>query len=59
MLVESIGYSLGAAGGKVLFEAKGAVAFLPLDLELNPESKISVEVSNELVETVIFVQVLP
>jgi hypothetical protein len=59
MLVESIGYSLGAAGGKVLFKAKGAVAFLPLDLELNPESKISVEVSNELVETVIFVQVLP
>jgi hypothetical protein len=59
MLVESIGYPLGAAGGKVLFEAKVAVAFVPLDLELNPKRKISVEVSNELVEAVIFVQILP
>jgi hypothetical protein len=59
MLIESIGYPLGAAGGKMLLESKGAVAFVPLDLELHPESKISVKVSNELVETVIFVQILP
>jgi hypothetical protein len=59
MLVESIGYPLGAAGGKMLFESKGAIAFVPLNLELNPKSKVSAEVSNELVETVIFVQIPP
>lgn len=59
MFVEAINYPLGAARGEVLFKTKGVVAFVPLDLELHPESKISVKVSNELVETVVFVQILP
>jgi hypothetical protein len=59
MFVEAINYPLGAARGEVLFKTKGVVAFVPLDLELDPESKIGVEVSNELIEMVVFVQILP
>jgi hypothetical protein len=59
VLIEAIDHSLWPSGVEMLLETQGAVALVPLYLKLHPKSKICIVVTNELIQTVIFVEILP